>query len=86
MNALAALKSDEAVGLLFKYLRELHDRRRNGAWGDKERRIFQWVISCIEFTGTKSTDVRALLTTIQRTADYTPFEQRLARDALAKLN
>ncbi|MDR2596410.1 MAG: hypothetical protein LBC76_03720 [Treponema sp.] len=86
LNALAALKSDEAVGLLYKYLHELHDRRRNGAWGDKERRIFQWLISCLEFTGTKSTDVKLLFNTIQRTADYTPFEQGLAKNALAKLN
>jgi len=86
LNALAALKSDEAVGLLQKYLRELHDRRRNGAWGDKERRILQWIIPCIEITGTKSEDVKSLLSSIERNADYTPFEQGLARNALAKLN
>jgi len=86
LNALAAVKSDEAVGLLFKYLSELHSRRRSGAWGDKERRIFQWVIPCIQFTGTKSEDVKSLLSTIQFSADYTPYEQGLARDALAKLN
>jgi len=86
LNALAALKSDEAVGLLLNYLRELHNRRRNGLWEERERRIFQWIISCIEFTGTKSADVRYLLSTIQRTSDYTPYEQGLARNALAKLN
>jgi 20S proteasome alpha/beta subunit len=85
LNALAALKSDEAVGLLQKYLRELHERRRNNAWGDKERRIFQWVISCIEVTGTKSEDVKSLLSAIEHNSDYTPFEQGLARNALAKL-
>ncbi|MCL1958671.1 MAG: hypothetical protein FWF68_03635, partial [Spirochaetes bacterium] len=66
--------------------RELHSRRRIGPWEDKERRVFQWLISCLEFTGTKSSDVRLMLNTIQRTADYTPFEQGLARNALAKLN
>jgi hypothetical protein len=86
LNTLAALKSNEAVGLLLKYLRELHERRRNGAWGDKERRIFQWVISCIEVTGTKSEDVKSLISSIERNSDYTPFEQGLARNALAKLN
>jgi hypothetical protein len=86
LNALAALKSDEAVGLLQKYLSELHDRRRNGAWGDKERRILQWIIPCIEITGTKSEDVKSLLSSIERNSDYTPFEQGLARNALAKLN
>jgi hypothetical protein len=86
LNALAALKSDEAVNLLYKYLNELHTRRRIGPWGDKERRVFQWVISCVGATGTKSGDVILLLTTIQRTALYTPFEQGLAKNALAKLN
>jgi hypothetical protein len=86
LNALAALKTDEAVALLLNYLREIHERRRVGPWGDKERRIFQWVISCIEFTGTKSEDIRILLSIIQRTPDYTPYEQGLARNVLAKLN
>jgi hypothetical protein len=86
LNALAALKSDEAVGLLYKYLRELHERRRNGAWGDKERRVLQWIIPCIEITGTKSEDVKSLLSSVERNAEYTPFEQGLARNALAKLN
>jgi len=85
LNALAALKTDRAVGLLLKYLREIHDRRRYGLWVEKERRLFQWLISCLEFTETKSADVRMLLSTIQRSADYTPFEQGLARNALAKL-
>jgi len=85
MNALAAVKSEEAVELFNKFLRELHGRRRSGPWGDKERRVFQWVISCISITGTKSQDTRLLLTTIQRTAEYTPYEQGLARDALRQL-
>jgi len=86
LNALAALKSDKAVELLLKYLREIHDRRRNGIWAEKEKRLFQWLISCIEITGTKSIDVKLLLSTIQRSDNYTPFEQGLARDALSKLN
>ena len=85
LNALAAVSSDEAVDLLTKFLRELHGRRRNGPWGDKERRIFQWVISCLGVTGTKSEDVSLLLSTIQRTSDYTPYEQGLARDARTRL-
>jgi len=86
LNALAALKTDEAVGLLNKYLRELNERRRSNTWGDKERRIFQWVIPCIEITGTKSEDVKSLLSAIQLSSDYTPYEQGLAKNALAKLN
>jgi hypothetical protein len=85
LNALAAISSEEAVDLLNKFLRELHGRRRNGPWGDKERIVFQWVIPCIGVTGTKSEDSRLLLTTIQRTSDYTPYEQGLAREALEKL-
>jgi len=85
LNALASVSSEEAVDLMSKFLRELHGRRRNGPWGDKERRIFQWLISCIKVTGTKSEDVKLLLSTIQRTADYTPYEQGLARDALTQL-
>ena len=86
LDALAALKTDKAVDLLLKYLHEIHDRRRNNLWGERERRIFQWLISCLVFTETKSTDVRLLLSTIQRTSAYTPFEQGLAKNALAKLN
>jgi len=85
LNALAAVSSDEAVDLLTKFLRELHNRRRSGPWGDKERRIFQWLISCLGVTGTKSEDVSLLLSTIQRTSDYTPYEQGLARDARTRL-
>jgi len=85
LNALASVSSEEAVVLMNKFLRELHGRRRNGPWGDKERRIFQWLISCLKVTGTKSEDVKLLLSTIQRTADYTPYEQGLARDALTQL-
>jgi hypothetical protein len=85
LNALAAVSSDEAVELLTKFLRELHSRRRNGPWGDKERRIFQWLISCLGVTGTKSEDVSLLLSTIQRTSEYTPYEQGLARDARTRL-
>jgi len=86
LDALSALKTDEAIGLLIKYLREVHDRRVHDLWGERERRLFQWLISCIAFTETSSADAKALLNTIQRTAAYTPFEQGLARTALAKLN
>ena len=85
LNALAALKSDEAVGLLNKFLGELHDRRQRNVWGDKERRIFSWVISCIGATKTNSQDSLLLLNTIQRTSSYTPYEQGLARDTLKQL-
>jgi hypothetical protein len=85
LNTLAAAKSDEAVNLLLKFLRELHERRLSGPWADRERQIFQWVVSCIGVTGTSSSDVRLILSTIQRTAQYTPYEQGLARTALTSL-
>ena len=85
LNALAAIKTDEAVVLLTKFTRETHERRMSNRWTDSEREILQWLLSCISVTGTKSTDVRYLLTTIQRTNSYTPFEQGLAKNALNAL-
>jgi len=85
LNTLAAVKSDQAVEMLVRFLRELHGRRRSGPWGEKERQVFQWVVACIGFTETRSEDARQLLTTIQRTNDYTPHEQRLAANALSSL-
>jgi hypothetical protein len=85
LNTLAAVKSDEAVDLLLKYLRELNERRSTGPWTDKERQVFQWVVSCIGITKTASPNVRILLTMIQRNSSYTPYEQGLARNALNQL-
>jgi HEAT repeat protein len=85
LNALAAIKTDEAVGLLYKFLQELHGRRRSGPWANKERRLFEWVVSCLGATGTQSVDVRILLTTIQRTETYTSQEQNMAASALRDL-
>jgi len=85
LNTLTALSTDEAVDLLNKFLRDLHDRRRRNVWANKERRIFEWVVSCIGKTGTQSVDIRILLTTIQRTAAYTPSEQNMAANALKEL-
>lgn len=85
LNALAELKTDEAVGLLLKFLRELHGRRRSGPWANKEQQIFPWVLSAISFTRTQNTDMILLLNTIIRTQNYTPYEQGLARDTLNTL-
>jgi len=82
---LSALKTPEAVDLLFKFLRELHGRRRVGPWGNKERQLLEWVIPGIGATGTSSMEVRLLLTTIQRSSDYTGNEQRWAQNALRQL-
>jgi hypothetical protein len=85
IECLSVVKTEPAVNLLLKFLRELHDRRRVGVWGNKERQMLQLVIPALAFTGTNSTDVRQLLTTIQRSNDYTGTEQGWARDALRQL-
>jgi len=85
LNALAALKTDEAVALLHKFLSELHLRRRSGPWGNKERQLFDWVISCIRATGTRSPEVRLLLRTIQGSEHYTSQERNMAASALSSL-
>jgi hypothetical protein len=85
LSCLSAIKTDEAVQLLLKFLRELHARRRAGPWGNKERQCLQWVIPALGATRTQSQDVRLLFTTIQRSSDYTGAEQGWARDALRQL-
>jgi len=85
LNTLAAVNTNEAVALLYKFLQELHGRRRNGPWANKERQLFEWVVACIRRTGTQSVDVRLLLTTISRTDNYTSHERNMARDALNAL-
>ena len=85
LNALSAIKSDEAVRILLKFLQGLHDRRRSGPWGTKERRVFEWVVSSIGATGTQNAEVRMLLTMITRTTNYTTAEQRMATNALNEL-
>ena len=85
ISCLSVIKTDEAVQLLFKFLRELNGRRRSGPWGNKERQMLQLLVPALGATGTKSQDVRLLLTTIQRSSDYTSAEQGWARDALRQL-
>jgi len=85
LNTLTALKTDEAVGLLYKFLTDLHGRRRSGPWGNKERRYFEWIVGCIGKTGTQSTDVRYLLTTISNNATYTAQERTMAKNAMTAL-
>jgi len=85
LTCLSVIKTDDAVNLLLKFLRELNSRRRSGPWGNKERQMLQWVIPAIGATQTKSQDVRQLLTTIQRSSDYTGAEQGWARDAIRQI-
>lgn len=85
LNALAAIRSERAVGLIHGYIREVNLRRRAGPWGEKERRVFEWLMSSIGVTGTQSPDVRLLLTTISRNTAYTPHERNLATSALTAL-
>jgi hypothetical protein len=85
VGALSASGSDQAIDLLLGFLRELHDRRRLGLWGPRERQVMQMVIPALGSSGTQSVLVRQLLTTIQRSGDYTSVEQGWARDALREL-
>jgi len=82
---LSALKTEQAVDLLTKFLRELHGRRRIGPWGNKERQVFQLVVPALGATETQSQDVRLLLMTIQRSSEYTGAEHGWVRDALRAL-
>jgi hypothetical protein len=85
LDALGALKTDQAVQLLIKYLREINGRRQSGIWGNKEKQMFNWLVPSLGATKTGGTDARLLLTTIQRSSAYTSAEQVLARNALREL-
>jgi hypothetical protein len=85
LNALSAINSEPAVELLQKFLRELHDRRRSGPWARKERQCFEWVIYAIGATGTQSTSIRFLLTTIQRDSKYTSQERKWIESTMKAL-
>jgi len=85
VSTLSVIKTDQAVDLLMKFLRELHARRRSGPWAQKERQMLQWIIPALGATKSQNQDVRLLLTTIQRSSDYTGAEQGWARDAIREL-
>ena len=86
LHALAVLGTEEAVELLMEFLRELHNRRLVGPWRvDRERHLFQWVLVCLGASGTDSMDARLLLTTIQRTPEYTGVEQSWAANTMRDL-
>ncbi|MDR0301838.1 MAG: hypothetical protein LBI04_05940 [Treponema sp.] len=85
LNALASINSEPAVELLQKFLRELHDRRRSGPWARKERQCFEWVIYAIGATGTQSSSIRFLLTTIQRDSKYTSQERKWVESTMKAL-
>jgi len=85
LNTLTALRTDQSIELLHKFLRDVNGRRRSGPWGNKERRIFEWLVSCIGVSGTQSVEIRLLLTTIQRNTVYTPQERNMAANALKAL-
>jgi HEAT repeat protein len=86
LSALSALKTDEAVQLLVKFLSGLNERRRSGIWTNKERDVFSWVIPSLGATKTNSAEARQLLTFIERSSDYTGTEQNWARTALRDLD
>jgi HEAT repeat protein len=85
LACLSAIGSERAVDLLLDFLRELHLRRRVGPWSVRERQVMSWVIPSIGASRTQNQEAILLLTTIQRSLDYTAVEQGWARDALRAL-
>jgi HEAT repeat protein len=85
VDALSAVKTDESVALLVKFINELNERRRGGVWSDKERRTMQYIVRALGATGTQSPEARFILTTISNSQEYTGAEQTWARDALRQL-
>jgi HEAT repeat protein len=85
VDALSAVKTDESVALLVKFINELNERRRGNVWSDKERRTMQYIVRALGATGTQSAEARFILTTISNSQEYTGAEQTWARDALRQL-
>jgi len=77
LNALGALKTDQAVALLYKFLSQIEDRRSKSVWTNKERKMFTWILPCLSLTGTKSEDVRKLLVAMKDNAKYTSQERAM---------
>ena len=85
IEALSAVKTDEAVDLLTLFLRGINTRRHSGPWGNSERDIMRVLIQAITNTGTQSTPAIQLLRVIQNSSNYTGAEQGWARTALTQL-
>jgi len=85
INALSSIKTEQAVSLLNKFLREINEKRRTNIWGNKERQSYEIIVNSIGATKTQSADVRLLLTAISRNNIYTPQERALATNALTAL-
>jgi hypothetical protein len=75
LNALSAVKSNEAVALLEKFLSDLYDRRKSGPWSRKERQCLEWVVFSIGATKTENTSVKFLLDTMSRDNKFTGAER-----------
>jgi len=86
LSALAAINSEPAVELLRGFLRDLHEKRRSGPWGNKEKQCFTWVVSAIGATGTQSSAVEQLLNTIYRETKYTSQEKKDVESTMKALN
>jgi len=85
LNALTELNTDKTVNLMYKFLNELHNKRSNPAWGNKESRIYQWVINSLMITGVRYKKIAILLHNILRTEIYTMQERVIAKNALIEI-
>jgi len=85
ISALSAIKTEPAVDLLHRILRELHDRRLSGPWSRKERQCLEWVLNALGTTGTKSPEVTRTLMIMRRETKYTASEKKWIETAMKSL-
>jgi len=82
LDALAAIKSDRAISMLTKYFMELHIKRCNTQWGNKEDIIYPWIVNSIGLTKYKTKNISYILGIILQTDKYTLQERQHAENVL----
>jgi hypothetical protein len=80
VNTLAALKSENAVGLLIGYLREVHTKRLRNNWNTTDEQIIRALIPALG--ATRNRKAQPLLVEIAHTSVYTTAINNLAAAAL----
>ena len=85
LNALTELNTENTVNLLYKFLKELHDKRGNRPWGDKENQVYNWLVNSLRATRTTSRKIMVLLYNILRAEIYSRQERICAKEALVEI-
>jgi HEAT repeat protein len=80
VNALAALKSEEAVSLLISYLKEIHTKRLRNNWSNTDEQTIRALISALG--STRNRKAQPVLVEIANTSVYTGAINNLAAAAL----